>query len=275
MVILSGDNMRGLAGNAAIVTGGAQGIGRACVERLLEYDCPVVFSDLDLEQGKRTRDELRSKGGDVTFVHCDMQDEDSCVALRDAALERTGRIEILINNAFSFIAAGLKATRDQWRRSLEVGPMGYASMIQLVAQPMQEIRSGAIVNISSISAHIAQPDRWTYNCAKGAVHQLTKCAALDLAVHGIRVNSVSPGWIWTREVAKAAGDNPEKYREIWGKFHMLRRCGTVDEVASACMFLCSDEASFITGSDLPVDGGYLSLGGEGIGENTLFAGSSD
>ena len=104
--------MRGLAGKAAIVTGGAQGIGRACVERLLEYDCPVVFSDLDLEQGKRTRDELRSKGGDVTFVHCDMQDEDSCIALRDSALEKTGKIEILINNAFSFIAAGLNATRD-------------------------------------------------------------------------------------------------------------------------------------------------------------------
>lgn len=264
--------MRGLSGKTAIVTGGAQGIGRACVERLCKFDVSVVFSDIDSEQGALTQAELRSQGANVSFMDCDMRDERATVALRDFALQEMGGIEILINNAFSFIAAGLNATREQWKTSLEVGPVGYANMIQLVSGPMRS-RGGSIVNISSISAHIAQPDRWTYNCAKGAVDQLTKCAALDLAAHGIRVNSVSPGWIWTREVAKAAESDPDKYRKIWGKFHMLGRCGTVDEVASACIFLCSEEASFITGSDLPVDGGYLSLGPEGIGEDTLFAGS--
>ena len=270
---LEDGRLRGLSGKTAIVTGGAHGIGRACVERLSESGVSVVFSDVDSVQGGKTQSELRSAGGDVTFVDCDMRDEISCRALRDSALERHGAIEILINNAFSFIAAGLTATRDQWRKTLEIGLFGYATMIQLVSEPMRKSGGGSIVNVSSVSAHVAQPNRWTYNCAKGAVNQLTRCAALDLAPHSTRVNSVSPGWIWTREVAKAAQGDTEKYRQAWGKFHMLRRCGTADEVASACLFLCSDEASFITGSDLPVDGGYLAMGPEGIGENTVFAGS--
>ncbi len=156
-----------------------------------------------------------------------------------------------------------------------VGPVAFAKMTQLVVEPMKKNGGGAVVNISSISAHIAQPNRWTYIAAKGAVDQLTKCSGLDLAPFGIRVNSVNPGWIWTRAVDEAAGYNREKYDPIWGKYHMLRRCGYPEEVASAVMFLCSDESSFITGTDLPVDGGYLGLGGEGVGEASIIPGSVD
>jgi NAD(P)-dependent dehydrogenase (short-subunit alcohol dehydrogenase family) len=112
--------------------------------------------------------------------------------------------------------------------------------------------------------------------SKGAVNQLTKCAALDLAPWGIRVNSISPGWIWTREVYKAAdmdGGGREKWDPIWGKYHMLRRCGEAIEVARPVLFLLSDDASFITGTDLPVDGGYQSMGPEGLGETAVVAGS--
>jgi len=265
--------MRGLQGKKAIVTGGAQGIGRACVEAFLSYGCSVVISDIEDDTGTATVQELRDKGGDIHFIHGDMSEESFCVEQVKFALEKMGGLNFLINNAFSFIAAGLEATREEWERSMSVGPMGFAKMIQCTAKPMEASGGGAIVNISSISAHIAQPGRWTYNAAKGAVDQLTKCAALDLAPLGVRVNSVSPGWIWTREVDKAAGYDREKYNVIWGKYHMLRRCGFPEEVASACMFLCSDEASFITGTDLPVDGGYLGLGGEGIGEDSEYAGS--
>ncbi|WP_044206616.1 SDR family NAD(P)-dependent oxidoreductase [Flammeovirga sp. OC4] len=266
--------MKGLQGKRALVTGGAQGIGRACVEAFLSYGCSVVISDIEEETGLAAVEELRANGGEVYFIQGDMLDEKFCEEQVAFAIEKMGGLDFLINNAFSFIAAGIDAKRSEWQRSLEVGPIGFAKMIQEVSKLMQQHGKGAIVNISSISAHIAQPGRWTYNAAKGAVNQLTKCAALDLAPMGIRVNSVSPGWIWTREVIKSAGYDQEKYEPIWGKFHMMRRCGKPEEVASACMFLCSDEASFITGTDLPVDGGYLGLGGEGIGEDAEYAGSN-
>ncbi len=265
--------MRGLQGKRAIVTGGAQGIGRACVEGFLRHGCSVVISDIESDTGIATAEALRAGGGDVYFIHGDLQDEAFCDAQVEFAVAKLGGVDFLVNSAFSFVAAGLEATRDQWLRSLTVGPVGFARMIQAVTASMRDAGGGAIVNLSSISAHIAQPGRWTYNAAKGAVNQLTKCAALDLAPFDIRVNAVSPGWIWTREVDKAAGYDRARYDVVWGKYHMLRRCGHPEEVASAVLFLCSDEASFITGTDLPVDGGYLGLGGEGIGEDSEFAGS--
>jgi NAD(P)-dependent dehydrogenase (short-subunit alcohol dehydrogenase family) len=113
--------------------------------------------------------------------------------------------------------------------------------------------------------------------SKGAVNQLTKCAALDLAPLKIRVNSVSPGWIWTREVDRAAqldGGGRIKWEPIWGQYHMLERCGESVEVARPVLFLLSDESSFITGTDLPVDGGYQSMGPEGLGKTAVVAGST-
>jgi NAD(P)-dependent dehydrogenase (short-subunit alcohol dehydrogenase family) len=141
---------------------------------------------------------------------------------------------------------------------------------------MASAGGGAMVNVSSISAHIAQKDRWTYNAAKGAVGQLTKCQALDLAPMGIRVNSVDPAWIWTNETDKAAdldGGGREKWDPIWGRFHMLRRMGLPVEVARPVLFLLSEDASFITGTSLLIDGGYLAMGPEGLGEQSAFAGS--
>lgn len=267
--------MRGLSNKKAIVTGGAQGIGRACMEAFIDHGCSVVFSDLERDTGTVAESELRDLGGDVHFLLGDMGDEKFCDALADFAVDRMGNVDFLVNNAFSFVAAGINSTRAQWELSLMVGPVAFARMTQLVIEPMKQAGGGAVVNMSSISAHIAQPDRWTYNAAKGAVDQLTKTSALDLAPYGIRVNSVSPGWIWTRVVEEAAGYDREKYDVIWGNYHMLRRCGRPEEVASAVMFLCSDEASFITGTDLPVDGGYLGLGGEGVGEASVIPGTVD
>jgi NAD(P)-dependent dehydrogenase (short-subunit alcohol dehydrogenase family) len=151
--------------------------------------------------------------------------------------------------------------------------MAYALMAQCVTPWMVRAGGGAIVNMSSISAFIAQPNRWTYNAAKGAVHTLTKCMALDLARHKIRVNSVSPGWIWTREVEKAAGGDRQKWEPVWGQFHMLERLGEPVECAGPILFLLSEDASFITAADLPIDGGYQGLGSEGIGNASKFAGS--
>jgi NAD(P)-dependent dehydrogenase (short-subunit alcohol dehydrogenase family) len=256
----------------AIVTGGTNGIGHAIALELLREGAEVVVTGLpnDAEEGKRA---FAAAGFSPTIIAGDMADEKYCRQVVAETLAKHGRIDCLVNNAFSFVAKGLDATRDDFLRSYTVGPMAFSQMIQLVAEPMRKQGGGAIVNVSSISAAIAQPNRWTYNTAKGAVSQLTRCAALDLAPHRIRVNSVSPGWIWTREVDKAAGGDRATYDPIWGQFHMLGRMGHPVEIAGPVLFLLSDDASFITGTDLPVDGGYNGLGPEGLGQNTKIAGS--
>jgi len=264
--------MQGLKDKAAIVTGGSTGIGRAIVETLCEAGVSVTFSGIS-DGGVATEKALSAKGWPVAFVQGDMGEETFCSQLAEKALKKWGRIDFLVNNAFSFIAKGLDATRQDWLRMMTVGPIGYATMAQCVVDSMKKQGGGSIVNMSSISAHIAQPNRWTYNAAKGAVNQLTRCMAMDLSHWNIRVNTVSPGWIWTREVDKAAGGDRAKWGPIWGKFHMLRRLGETSEVATVVRFLCSDDSSFITAAEIPVDGGYLGMGSEGLGEASSFAGS--
>ncbi len=261
-----------LEGQAAIVTGGSTGIGRAIVEALCANGVSVTFSGIS-EGGLKTEKELLEKGCPVQFVQGDMAQEEFCRQLVQTTLARWGKVNILVNNAFSFIAKGAEATREDWLRAMTVGPIAYATMARLVMATMKANGGGAIVNLSSISAHIAQPNRWTYNGAKGAVNQLTRCMAMDLAPYNIRVNTVSPGWIWTREVDKAAKGGREQWEPVWGKFHMLRRLGTVEEVAAPVVFLCSKAASFITATELMVDGGYHGMGPEGLGEDSKYAGS--
>lgn len=260
------------AGKVALVTGGTHGIGLAIALELLREGAAVVVSGLpgDVEEGRAA---FAAAGFAPAIVSGDLMVEAFCRELVVQTVARHGRVDFLVNNAFSFLAKGVDATPEDFARSFGVGPVAFALLTQLVAESMKRQGGGAIVNVSSISAWVAQPNRWTYNMAKGAVAQLTRCAALDLAPHGIRVNSVSPGWIWTREVDKAAGGERAKWDPVWGQFHMLGRMGHPVEIAGPVLFLLSDDASFITGTDLPVDGGYNGLGPEGRGANTKIAGS--
>ena len=259
-------------GKVAIVTGGTNGIGYAIALELLREGAEVAVSCLPADEagGKAA---FAAAGFSPLVIVGDMSSEEFCHKLVSDTVAKYGRLDYLVNNAFSFIAKGLDATRADFLYSLEVGPLGFALMIQLAAVHMNKVGGGAVVNVSSISSWVAQPNRWTYNMSKGAVTQLTRCAALDLAPQKIRVNSVSPGWTWTREVEKAAGGDMEKYDPIWGQFHMLARMCFPVEIAAPTLFLLSDDASFITGTDLPVDGGYNGLGPEGLGQNTKIAGS--
>jgi len=259
----------------AIVTGGSSGIGRAIVEELCKEGASVTFTGIS-DIGYTTEKEMKQAGYKVLFLKGDMINEQFCKVIVDETLKKWRKLNYLVNNAFSFIAKGIEATTEDWHRSYFVGPVGYARMVQNVIEPMRKQGGGAVVNMSSISAHIAQINRWTYNASKGAVNQITKCQALDLAKYNIRVNSISPGWIWTREVEKAAqldGGGREKWEPIWGKYHMQKRLGEPVEYAGPTLFLLSDDASFITGTDLPIEGGYLGMGPEGIGETTVIAGS--
>ena len=259
----------------AIVTEGSSGIGKSIAEELMKEGAKVVFTGAS-ELGFETLEEFRRNGWDATFVRGDMQENGVCDEIVAKTVEAYGGVDFLVNNAFSFTAKWENATADDWERSFFVGPVGYARMISGCRPHMQKRGGGAIVNMSSISAHIAQINRWTYNAAKGAVNQLTKCVALDYAPFNIRCNSVSPAWIWTREVQKAAdldGGGRKKWEPIWGSYHMPERTAEAVEVARPTLFLLSDDASFITGTDLPIDGGYLAMGPEGIGKTTVNAGS--
>lgn len=260
----------------AIVTGGSSGLGRAIVEELLKEGGRVVFTGIS-GAGEATLADLRRAGFQATFLRGDHADEEFCRAVVARTVELHGTVNYLINNAFSFTATAIASTTADWMRSFTAGPLAYVRMVQNVLPHLKAAGGGAIVNMSSISAHIAQRDRWTYNAAKGAVNQLTKCQALDLAPFNIRVNNVDPGWIWSNETDKAAnldGGGRAKWDPIWGKYHMLRRMGQAVEVARPALFLLSDDASFITGTTLMVDGGYIAMGPEGLGETSVIAGSA-
>ena len=257
----------------AVVTGGASGIGQATVQEFAQSGARVAIFDIQAERSQQVRDALVAKGGVVDAYTVDVANDEAVSAAIKTVAERWGRIDFLVNNAFSFISRGLDVTPADWERCLGTNIRGYANTVQACYPFLRANPGSAVVNVASISAHIAQPNRWTYNATKGAVVSMTKCQALDLAADGIRVNAVSPGWIWTPEVSKAANGDREKWEPIWGKYHMLRRLGEPREVARAILFLCSDDASFITGTELMVDGGYLGLGSEGLGETSAFAGS--
>lgn len=262
-------------GKTAVVTGGSTGIGKAIVTELAREGANVVFSGRSRETGEAAEAELLKEDLAVKFFQGDMGKAETCRDLIEFTVNSFHRIDYLINNAFSFVAKSIDAEDSDWDLSLHVGPVAYSHMMRFALEPMKQVGGGAIVNMSSISAHIAQKNRWTYNAAKGAVNQLTRCAALDFAEYNVRVNSVSPALIWTRELEKGLNKTPDPaaYREIWNDFHMLRRLGDPVECAGPVLFLLSDDASFITGADLPIDGGFLAMGPQGIGKFVRTAGS--
>ncbi len=250
--------MKGLEkGKFAIVTGGTRGIGKAVTERLLECGVGVLITGRNAVSGERAVQELREKyKAPLFFLSGDMGSESFCISVADEAVRLFGKVDYLVNNAFPFTAKYLDAERADWEHVMEAGPIAYASMITQFVRVHGLDKPGAIVNVSSISQYIAQPRRWTYNTAKGAVGQLTRCAAMDLAPC-IRVNSVSPAAVWTDE-CDADHEDP-----LFRRMHMIDRIIEAKEVAEPAVFLLSDGASAITGTDLRVDGGYLSMGVEG------------
>ena len=262
------------SGRVAVVTGSASGIGEATAHAFAIEGASVAILDINAEAGARVAAQFREEGYRAAFYPLDVSDRDACGRVVDAIAAEWGRVDYLVNSAVSFIGKGLDATPADWERSLGVNVQGGANMAQACHPHLKAAGGGAIVNIASISGHIAQPNRWTYNATKGAIITMTKCQALDLAPDHIRVNVVSPGWTWTPEVAKAANGDRARWEPIWGRFSMLRRLGEPREIARAILFLCSEDASFITGAELAVDGGYMGLGSEGLGDASSFAGTA-
>jgi len=251
-----------LSNKVALVTGAADGIGAATAELFAEHGAAVVIGDIDDRGGTDVRDRIVAGGGKAVFVHADIANPSDAASLASAAEITFGRLDILVNNAATFVLKGIDATPEDWHRSLDVNVIGTALVTRAAAELMRRSGGGAIVNLASISSFVAQPQFVTYSATKAAILQMTRNLALDLAPDGIRVNCVCPGTILTR----ASRDHMERVGMSLDDFiaaeapkHLLNRVGTPLEVAHAILFLASDDASFITGTHLMVDGGYTAI----------------
>jgi len=254
--------MNRLKGKVAIITGGGQGIGRATCELFAEEGASVVIAERHLDTGQAVATAINRAGGRALFVQTEVTDDQSIRRMVGEAVNAFGRINILVNNAGVFVLKGIEATVEDWRHVLDVNVMGPALVAKHVVPEMRKAGGGAIVNLGSISSFIAQPQFVTYNASKGAIANMTRCMALDLAADNIRVNAVCPGTVWTPIVERltkekgldraAADQHPD-----FGASHMIKRLAEPREIAYAILFLASDEASFITAENLMVDGGYV------------------
>ena len=249
----------GLEGKVCLITGGAQGIGEACVRLFLEQGARVIFVDVHKERGESLQSQLQEQGHEVLFIASDIGHKVEVDALITQVLERFGRIDILVSNAGIFKAAPfLEVTEADFDEVLRVNLRGAFLMGQAVARVMKEKGRGAIVHMSSVNGVLAIPEIASYNVSKGGLNQLTRAMALALADDGIRVNAVAPGTIATELASKAVLTSDEARNKILGRTPM-KRLGDPSEVAHVVAFLASDAASYITGEVITVDGGRMAL----------------
>ncbi|CAB3965904.1 MULTISPECIES: SDR family oxidoreductase [Burkholderia] len=249
----------GIEGKTAIVTGGATLIGAAVARALCDGGAQVAVADIDVARGHALADSL---GARAMFVETDLADDAAIRACVQATHARFGRIDMLVNVACAYVDDALSSTRAQWHAAFDVNVIGACLLLQAAYPFLCEAGGGAVVNFGSTSASAAQAGRWLYPASKAAILQLTRSQALDLARDNIRVNAVSPGWTWSGVLDAISGGDKRRANAVAQKFHMLGRIGEPEEVANAVLFLVSDKASFITGANLAVDGGYSAMGPE-------------
>jgi len=247
----------GLGGRVAVVTGAAQGIGAACVQRLTRDGAAVALWDVADAAGEALAAALRVDGHRTAYFHCDVGDKAQVDAALAATVATFGAVDALVNNAGIFRAAPfLDITEADWDAVIAVNLKGSFLVGQAVARQMPA--GGAIVNMSSVNGVMAIPTIASYNASKGGIDQLTRAMALALAEQGIRVNAVAPGTIAT-ELARAAVLTSDAARARILSRTPLQRLGEPAEIADVVAFLLSSAASYMTGEIVYVDGGRLAL----------------
>jgi len=242
-----------------IITGAAQGIGFACGQRFASDGARVVLADINAEKGEAAAQTIRSTGGEAIFVSCDVGDKAQVVSLVETAVERHGRLDVMISNAAVLhIADILELEEEDYDRVLRTNLKGFFLTGQAAARQMvAQGGGGSIINMSSIQAVITLPNILTYSICKGGVNSLTTSMALALADKGIRVNGIGPGSISTDMVKQLMVDDAARKKLL--SRTPLGRLGDPSEVAAVAVFLASDESSYVTGETIYVDGGRLGL----------------
>jgi cyclopentanol dehydrogenase len=247
-----------LEGKVAIITGGARGMGEAESRLFAKEGAKVVLTDVLEEEGTAVAGQIRDAGGEAMFLVHNVTEEGRWQEIVDAAVEAHGKVDILVNNAGIGLLKTVDETRsDQWDRVMDVNAKGVFFGCKYIVPAMQKAGGGSIVNISSMYGLVGAPAAAAYQAAKGAVRLLTKSCAVDYAKYNIRANSVHPGLILTPIFGPLA-DDEAAMKKLLGTT-LMERPGQPDEVAYPVLFLASDESSFMTGTELVVDGGYTAV----------------
>lgn len=248
-----------LAGKVAIISGAASGMGAATARRFAKEGAKVMVADILEDEGRQVVSDISGSGGSAEFTRLDVTDEDAWRRVVEATVAKWGRLDILVNNAgISGSAVKDLLDTDAWHRVMAVDSTGVFLGTKYAVRQMQKNGGGSIVNLSSISGVVGQTVvHMSYNAAKGAVRTMTKSTAVQFGKDRIRCNSVHPGLMPPMRTSGATADPEVRARML--KTVPLGRAGEVDEVANAVLFLASDEASYITGAELYVDGGYLAM----------------
>lgn len=253
--------MSRVEGKVAIVTGAAKGLGEATSRLLFENGAKVVMTDVDTEAGEAAAQAIDSSGDHVIFMKQDVTDESLWKEVIEKATSTFGQLDILVNNAGIGAPASIEdETLEGWRRTIDVNLESVFLGTKYAVEAMKESGGGSIINLSSIMGLVGDASLTAYNASKGGVRLFTKSVALHCAKegNGVRVNSVHPGYIWTPMVENVTslGGDSDAATQALVDLHPIGRLGEPMDIAYGILYLASDEAKFVTGSELVIDGGY-------------------
>ena len=248
-----------LEGKVALITGGGSGIGRASALRFAAEGASIVASDLSEASAVETVAAVREAGGEATAVAGDVVSSDDAKAMVQAAVDAYGKLDVLVNSAGVSGRVEGVSHEEVWDKVMDVNLKGTYLVSWHAVPEMEAAGGGSIINLASIMALVGYPVGMgggfnPYNASKGGVLQFTRNLAIDLARKNIRVNCICPGYVETN-MTRRLTENPESYEALKGR-HPMGRLGQPDDIANAALFLASDEAAFVTGAPLIVDGGY-------------------
>src|SRR6056297_3806441 len=253
--------MKRLDGKTCLVTGGGNGIGKAACLRLAREGAHVAVTDINHGDAKSVREEITAQGGSADAWLLDVADADAVHQVFDAVADKFGQIDVVVNNAgISGVDTPThEISEEEWRKVIDINVNGVFYCTRAAIPHLKKANGGSIVNLSSIYGLISAPDLPAYHASKGAVRLMTKTDALLYAGDRIRVNSVHPGFIWTPLVeglAKASDGGEAAFRKGLDDLHPIGHVGEPEDIAAGIAYLASDDAKFVTGSELVIDGGY-------------------